>query len=120
MSDEIQEDAKDEVVKLGDFKTNFKNWCWKLGYTLISAKVLVTTSMIALSFWLVVKKHEVEAIVGEDVYAHMDTYLTGKQLVDLWSTVITVFMGARVAVPIIETIGKTVTAYYEGKNGKSE
>jgi hypothetical protein len=107
-----------EKINVSDWRTNIKTWFWKLVFTLISAKVLITAAMISLTYGLAVVQRPVEVLRDDGSIDIFHTpYLSGEQLVALWGTIITVFMGARVMVPAINAVTTGVTNALLAKNG---
>lgn len=93
-----------------------KVWLQKLMATLISAKVLVTLAVVYLSYFAMIENRTVETWVDGQVITIHAPLVTGQAWVDLMQTVITVFIGGRIAVPVIEAVAGIFTA----KNGKAE
>jgi len=107
-----------EKINVSDWRTNVKTWFWKLVFTLISAKVLITAAMMVLTYGLAVVQRPVE-VLRDDGAIHIfhTPYLNGEQLVVLWGTIITVFMGARVMVPAISAVTTGLANIALAKNG---
>jgi len=103
-------------------------WFQKLLSTIISAKVLVTGTVIWVSTYLILapKPHDV-VLTGSDgaqtVAQVMTPYLTGPDFVLLLSTIVAAFLAARVAPSIIQAIGEAgtniVMGHHAAKNGKT-
>jgi len=106
-----------EKINVSDWRTNIRTWFWKLVFTLISAKVLITAAMMGLTYGLAVVQRPVEVLRDDGVIQVFHTpYLNGEQLVALWGTIITVFMGARVMVPAISAVTNGLASIALAKN----
>ena len=114
-----------ETNGIGAFKHNFQKWFWKLVYTAISAKVLITLLAESVATYLAVTVRTVdEVIMGADgsqvVVQVSKPYISGQQWTDVTIAIVVAFIGARVAPTIIRNIGETVSGYYLNKNGDKE
>lgn len=93
---------------LHEWSSFLQRFIQKLISTLASAKMQIVVAMMGLSFYLAVTEREVQTIVDGQVVTHMAPYLSGAQLVALWSTIITAYLATRVAVPTISAIGDVI------------
>jgi len=93
--DESVDSVKIETNGLSAFQHNLRKWFWKLAYTSISAKVLVTLLAESIATYLV-----------------LHGYIVGQQWADVTVSIVVAFIGARVSVPLIQALGEAI-----GKRG---
>lgn len=102
-------------VVVSPWKLYIQAWLQKLLSVVISAKVLVTMLVLWLTYYLATTHHVIQQVAGTEAVELEIAYINGEQIKTILVTTISTFLGARVAVPIIEAVG---TAVVRAKNGK--
>lgn len=117
----MPEDIGDGIKINGEWKNNAKKWFWKLAFTPISAKVLITSGAIITATCLTVYK-TIQYIVltnpdgSQSVVEVSQPYINSQNWTDAIIAIVVAFLGARVMPSIVNSVSNVVSTHYANKD----